>query len=64
MTEIEYLRMLDEVDRVLNDPAEAGRLLNDPAVTVDPAQIWSLLTDVFHYARLLNDEAGSDGGAT
>ena len=36
MTDPEYARRLDELDR----------LLNDPAVPMQPAQVWSLLDDL------------------
>lgn len=40
MTEAEYARKLDEIDR----------LLNDPAIQIDAAKIWSLLADVAAHA--------------
>jgi hypothetical protein len=36
MTETEYARKLDEVDR----------LLNDPAVPMQPSRVWSLLAEI------------------
>jgi hypothetical protein len=36
MTENEYARKLDELER----------LLNDPDVPMDPSRIWSLLADI------------------
>ncbi|HTC08515.1 MAG TPA: peptide chain release factor 1 [Acetobacteraceae bacterium] len=33
MTDVEYTRMLDELDR----------LLNDPDVPIEPSRVWSLL---------------------
>jgi len=36
MTDNEYARKLDELDR----------LLNDPDVTMDPSRVWSLLADL------------------
>jgi hypothetical protein len=36
MTETEYARKLDELDR----------LLNDPDVPMEPAKIWSLLAEI------------------
>jgi len=36
MTEIEYARKLDELDR----------LLNDPDVPMEPAKVWSLLAEI------------------
>jgi hypothetical protein len=36
MTEAEYARKLDELDR----------LLNDPSIPMDPAKVWSLITDI------------------
>ena len=40
MTEMEYSRKLDELDR----------LLNDPTVPMQPDLIWSLLADVSRHA--------------
>jgi hypothetical protein len=36
MTETEYTRKLDELDR----------LLNDPDVPIQPARVWSLLAEI------------------
>ncbi len=36
MTEMDYARKLDEVDR----------LLNDPNVKMEPALVWSLLAEI------------------
>ena len=36
MTESEYARKLDELDR----------LLNDPDVPMEPAKVWSLLAEI------------------
>jgi hypothetical protein len=36
MTQDDYARKLDELDR----------LLNDPDVTLDPARVWALLADL------------------
>lgn len=36
MTDAEYLRKLDELDR----------LLNDPDVPMEPARVWSLLAEI------------------
>ncbi len=36
MTEIEYARKLDELER----------LLNDPDVQMEPARVWSLLAEI------------------
>ena len=36
MTETEYARKLDELDR----------LLNDPDVAMEPARVWSLLAEL------------------
>ncbi|HSU06436.1 MAG TPA: peptide chain release factor 1 [Acetobacteraceae bacterium] len=36
MTEIEYARKLDELDR----------LLNDPDVPMEPEKVWSLLAEI------------------
>ena len=38
MTEAEYARKLDELDR----------LLNDPDVPIEPARVWSLLAEIAH----------------
>jgi len=38
MTDDEYARRLDELDR----------LLNDPDVPMDPSRVWSLLADLSH----------------
>jgi hypothetical protein len=52
MTETEYLRKVDEVDR----------LLNDPTVSMDPARIWALLADIAqHTGSLANGISGTDG---
>jgi hypothetical protein len=48
MTDVEYLRKLDEVDR----------LLNDPDVPIDPARIWSLLADTAQYHGPVSDAIG------
>jgi hypothetical protein len=44
--------------------AEIDRLLNDPAVSLDPARVWALLADIAH-APLLQAEVFSveDGEA-
>lgn len=56
MTDHEYARKLDELDR----------LLNDPDVPMDPSRVWSLLADLSrhevpspasHEARLSTDVA-------
>jgi len=39
MTDDEYARRLDELDR----------LLNDPDVPMDPSRVWSLLADLSHH---------------
>lgn len=36
MTDVEYTRMLDELDR----------LLNDPDVPIEPGRVWSLLAEL------------------
>jgi hypothetical protein len=38
MTETDYARKLDEVDR----------LLNDPDVPMEPGRVWSLLAEIAH----------------
>jgi hypothetical protein len=56
MTDHEYARRLDELDR----------LLNDPDVPMDPSRVWSLLAELAHHdgpsttgqeARLATDSA-------
>ena len=49
MTETEYARKLDELDR----------LLNDPDVPIEPARVWSLLAEIAH-----RDLASEDAHAT
>lgn len=39
MTERDYARKLDELDR----------LLNDPEVPMEPARVWSLLAEISHH---------------
>jgi len=39
MTDHEYARRLDELDR----------LLNDPDVPMDPSRVWSLLAEMSHH---------------
>ena len=41
MTDAEYARMLDELDR----------LLNDPDVPMEPTKVWSLLAEIAHQDR-------------
>jgi hypothetical protein len=38
MTEAEYARKLNELDR----------LLNDPDVPIEPSRVWSLLVEIAH----------------
>ena len=45
MTETEYARKLDEIDR----------LLNDPDVPIVPSRIWSLLAEISAEIRIAND---------
>ncbi len=55
MTDDEYARMLDELDR----------LLNDPDVSMDPARVWSLLADVSRRdcgVEVIPQPAGGDAG--
>ena len=47
MTEAEYARKLDELDR----------LLNDPDVPMEPAKVWSLLAEIARW-----DTAATDVG--
>ncbi len=42
MTELEYNRKLDELDR----------LLNDPDVSLEPARVWALLAEVSAFERV------------
>jgi hypothetical protein len=48
MTETEYARKLDELDR----------LLNDPDVAMEPARVWSLLAELSAQAPPRQAEAG------
>ena len=45
MTESEYDRTLDELDR----------LINDPTVPMQPERIWSLLAEVSHSGRFARE---------
>jgi hypothetical protein len=49
MTETDYARKLDELDR----------LLNDPDVPIEPARVWSLLAEIAQ-----RDLAGEEARAT
>ncbi len=42
MTDLEYARKLDEVDR----------LLNDPDVPMEPGRVWSLLAEIAHLEQV------------
>lgn len=42
MTETEYARKLDELDR----------LLNDPEVPMEPSKVWSLLAEIVQRDRV------------
>ena len=54
MTESEYARKLDELDR----------LLNDPDVPMEPAKVWSLLAEIAqHDASIRNAERNQAGGS-
>ena len=44
MTDAEYARKLDEVDRILNDPD----------VPMEPNRIWSLLAEIAHRDRAIH----------
>lgn len=48
MTETDYARKLDELDR----------LLNDPDVPIEPARVWSLLAEIAQ-----RDLTGGETGA-
>jgi hypothetical protein len=45
MTETEYARKLDELDR----------LLNDPDVPIEPSRIWSLLAEISAETSIADD---------
>lgn len=47
MTDAEYARKLDEVDRILNDPD----------VPMEPSRIWSLLAEIAHREQALRPTA-------
>ena len=49
MTEADYTRKLDELDR----------LLNDPAVPMAPDRIWSLLADIARHESAMPMGAGA-----
>lgn len=51
MTEADYTRKLDELDR----------LLNDPTVPMAPDRIWSLLADIARHEQTI--PAGAGAGA-
>ena len=51
MSDIEYARKLDELDR----------LLNDPDVPMQPDRIWSLLADVSRTNALMAHTASESG---
>lgn len=51
MTDTDYARKLDELDR----------LLNDPAVPMAPDRIWSLLADIARHDQAIPAGAGSGG---
>ncbi len=48
MTEADYARKLDELDR----------LLNDPAVPLNAAMVWSLLSEITRHAA----DSAKEGG--
>ena len=48
MTDTEYTRMLDELDR----------LLNDPDVPIEPARVWSLLAELSQRDMTSSGHAG------
>ena len=54
MTETEYTCMLDELDR----------LLNDPDVPMQPARVWSLLAEISHHDMPHAGASGSRPGPT
>jgi len=49
MTESEYDRKLDEIDR----------LLNDPAVPMQPSRVWSLLAEISRHDLAVPGVTGS-----
>jgi hypothetical protein len=49
MTDAEYARKLDELDR----------LLNDPDVPMEPAKVWSLLAEIAQRDMVFGHEARS-----
>ena len=50
MTDPEYARKLDELDR----------LLNDPDVPMQPARVWSLLAEIAERDRLATRPRGGN----
>jgi hypothetical protein len=52
MTDAEYARRLDELDR----------LLNDPDVPMEPAKVWSLLAEIAQRNRDSTREAEPESG--
>jgi len=54
MTEIEYARKLDELDR----------LINDPEVPMQPSRVWSLLAEISSYDRPASGATGLHPAAT
>jgi len=54
MTETEYARKLDELDR----------LLNDPDVPMQPSLVWSLLAEISHHDLPAAGATGSRLGPT
>ncbi len=49
MTEIDYTRKLDELDR----------LLNDPLIPMEPARVWSLLAELSQRDTAASGQAGA-----
>jgi hypothetical protein len=51
MTDAEYARKLDELDR----------LLNDPDVPMEPAKVWSLLAEIAQRDMIATAQASRSG---
>jgi hypothetical protein len=51
MTDAEYARKLDELDR----------LLNDPDVPMEPAKVWSLLAEIAQRDMIATAQASPNG---
>jgi len=49
MTDVEYTQMLDELDR----------LLNDPDVPIEPSRVWSLLAELSQRDRAIGAQGST-----